>query len=58
MMKTAKDNDRDFVTFMPEHGPKPYNSYSPNSNTVLADQWEVNQFIKKALIETWEKLIN
>lgn len=51
MIQNAEGQGRDFITITPEYGPEPYALRNPVSNQLLADQWEVNQFIKKQLIE-------
>lgn len=57
MMKKALGNNQSFLTVMPEHGPHPYSLNHPYTTTPLADQWEVNQFIKAELFKDWEAYI-
>lgn len=56
MMKKALDNKQSFLTVMPEHGPQPYSLCQPYTTKPLADQWEVNQFIKTELVKDWESM--
>ncbi|MEO1021923.1 MAG: sugar phosphate isomerase/epimerase [Bacteroidota bacterium] len=35
--------------FVPEYGPAPYQQVHPQTGEVLANQWEVNQFVKREL---------
>lgn len=37
------------LAFVPEYGPAPYQQVHPQTSEVLADQWEVNQFIKEEI---------
>lgn len=53
MLKNAQDEQRSFITVTPEHGPFPYTLLHPKTGKLLADQWEVNQFIKSTLIKDW-----
>jgi hypothetical protein len=54
MIENAIKNNRDFLTITTEYGPFPYTLYQPHSTTPLANQWNINLFIKKEL----EKLLD
>ena len=56
ILKNAQDNDRSFLTITPEYGPLPYALLHPETNALLADQWEINQFIKTELVNEWTVL--
>ncbi|WP_062052706.1 hypothetical protein [Aquimarina longa] len=56
MLKNAKDENRSFITITPEYGPFPYTLLHPETNEPLTEQWEINQFIKRALIKDWAML--
>lgn len=56
MMKKALENNQSFLTVMPEHGPQPYSLCRPYTNKPLADQWEVNQFVKTELVKDWKAM--
>ncbi|MGW9686056.1 sugar phosphate isomerase/epimerase family protein [Flagellimonas sp. 2504JD1-5] len=53
MILNAKQQGRDFITITPEYGPEPYALLHPTTKKVLADQWEVNQFIKEEIVKNW-----
>ncbi|MEX0314787.1 MAG: sugar phosphate isomerase/epimerase family protein [Allomuricauda sp.] len=53
MLDNAQQQGRDYITITPEYGPEPYALLHPNTKKLLADQWEVNQFIKDAIIKDW-----
>lgn len=49
MIEHAMNENRPFITITPEYGPAPYSLFHPETGESLADQWEVNQFIKEEL---------
>ncbi|WP_190808506.1 sugar phosphate isomerase/epimerase [Flagellimonas sp. S3867] len=53
MLSNAEQEGRDYITITPEYGPEPYALKHPKTEQLLADQWGVNQFIKKKIIEGW-----
>lgn len=49
MLESANRRGLPFLTFTPEYGPAPYQQVHPNTKKVLADQWEINEFIRLEL---------
>lgn len=49
MIENANQNNRNFLTITTEYGPFPYTLYQPQTTTPLANQWNMNLFIKKLL---------
>ncbi|WP_103068281.1 sugar phosphate isomerase/epimerase family protein [Aquimarina sediminis] len=49
MIDHAKAQQRSYITITPEYGPYPYATYTPNTNALMGDQWQINQFIKEEL---------
>ncbi len=49
MIKNAKNSNKPRVTITPEYGPFPYSCLHPRTKEPLANQWEINQFIKGAI---------
>jgi len=45
----AHQRKRPFLSFTPEYGPAPYQQVHPLTKKNLADQWEINKFIKQQL---------
>ena len=56
IMNNAINIGRTFLTVMPEHGPHPYSLCQPYTMKPLADQWEVNQFIKTEILKVWKDI--
>lgn len=52
MIDNAKMQKREYITITPEYGPYPYSNYIPNTNQLLGDAWEINQFIKEEINNT------
>jgi len=46
MLQNAKKQKREYITITPEFGPFPYASLDPKTNMPLANQWDINQFIR------------
>jgi sugar phosphate isomerase/epimerase len=46
-----------FLSFTTEFGPAPYMLYHPHSNEPIADQWELNIFMKDMLRERYIKTV-
>ena len=46
MIKNAENLNKSSIAITPEHGPFPYSCLHPRTKEPLANQWEVNQFIK------------
>ncbi|MCK0158984.1 sugar phosphate isomerase/epimerase, partial [Cellulophaga sp. F20128] len=53
MIKNAKDNNREQLTITPEYGPFPYTINTPNTKIPMGDQWEINEFIRKGILENY-----
>ncbi|WP_420322362.1 sugar phosphate isomerase/epimerase family protein [Flagellimonas sp.] len=53
MLLNGQEMGRKYITITPEYGPEPYALLHPNTKQLLADQWEVNQFIKEEIIKSW-----
>lgn len=53
MLKNAQNEQRNFISITPEYGPFPYALLHPKTGKLLAEQWEVNQFVKDELIKDW-----
>ncbi|WP_136465374.1 sugar phosphate isomerase/epimerase family protein [Flagellimonas onchidii] len=53
MLLDAQAHGREYITITPEYGPEPYALLHPNTKSLLADQWEVNQFIKGEIMKAW-----
>lgn len=51
MIANAMKNKRSYMTITPEYGPYPYTPYIPNTQKPMGNQWEVNQFIRKQIID-------
>ena len=51
MYISAKERGLPFITITPEYGPAPYSFYKTGTKEPIADQWEVNQFIRKEIEE-------
>ena len=51
VFENAKSEQRSFMTITPEHGPFPYSLLHPETNELLTEQWEINQFIKAELVK-------
>ena len=51
MLVSAMEKGRDYMTIVPEYGPEPYNLLHPKTMEALGNQWEINQFIKKEVME-------
>ncbi|WP_339707073.1 sugar phosphate isomerase/epimerase [uncultured Kriegella sp.] len=49
MVGNAAAQGRSFISITPEYGPYPYAQYLPHTNNLLADQWEINQFIRSEI---------
>ena len=49
ILKRAKKEDRDCFTISPEFGPFPYMTMLPYTKEPIADQWEVNVYMKDML---------
>jgi sugar phosphate isomerase/epimerase len=49
MLKNARNENRSYITIAPEHGPVPYAMLHPETNELLTNQWDTNQFIKTEL---------
>ncbi|NKI27579.1 sugar phosphate isomerase/epimerase [Arenibacter sp. 6A1] len=56
MITHALENKRPFVTVTPEYGPHPYTPYKTNTQIPICDQWEINQFIRKEIVENYRNL--
>jgi hypothetical protein len=41
-----------------EYGPYPYSLYRPNTNILLGDQWEVNNFVRNHIAESFKESIS
>jgi sugar phosphate isomerase/epimerase len=54
MIENAIQSNRSFLAITTEYGPFPYTLYQPQTTTPLANQWDINLFIKKEL----EKLLD
>ncbi|EAR02344.1 sugar phosphate isomerase/epimerase family protein [Maribacter sp. HTCC2170] len=54
MLQNAKNNRSSSITITPEYGPHPYSLYHKDTTIPLENQWEINQFIKKEILEAWE----
>lgn len=49
MIQNAKNLNKSSIAITPEYGPFPYTSLHPITEKPLANQWEVNQFIKRVI---------
>ena len=49
-------NKEEVLTITPEFGPYPYMIHLPGSNAPIADQWEVNKFMKDLLNDRYKDL--
>lgn len=58
ILDNALKSGRSFMTITPEFGPFPYAQLHPKTNKVMADQWDVNQFIKSEIMNDWNSRIN
>ncbi|SHI59040.1 hypothetical protein SAMN04487911_103166 [Arenibacter nanhaiticus] len=56
MIKNALENKRSFITITPEYGPHPCTLYKTNTQIPMGDQWEINQFIQKEIVENYKNL--
>ncbi len=56
ILNNVRDEYRSSITITPEYGPFPYALLHPETNELLNDQWEINQFIKTELIKDWTML--
>ena len=54
MITNALEKKRPFITITPEYGPHPYTPYKPNTQIPMGDQWEINQFIRKEIIDKYD----
>ena len=52
MILNALKEKRPFITVTPEYGPHPYSLYKSNTQIPMADQWEINEFIKNHILES------
>ncbi|MCM4171566.1 sugar phosphate isomerase/epimerase [Arenibacter sp. TNZ] len=55
MIENALEKKRPFITITPEYGPHPYTPYKTNTKIPMNDQWEINEFIRKEIIENYTK---
>lgn len=49
ILQRAKKEDREYFTISPEFGPFPYMTILPHTRDPIADQWEVNVYMKDML---------
>mgnify|MGYP003113490363 CR=1 FL=1 len=56
MLKNARDKGHAYMTVTPEYGPFPYSLYKPNTQMPMGDQWEINEFIRKEIIESYRNI--
>lgn len=49
IIESAKARGLKKLTITPEYGPAPYQQNKPYTKTPLADQWEVNEFIREKI---------
>ncbi len=49
MITSAKERGIKTLTITPEYGPAPYQLFVPHTNTPMADQFEVNEFIRNEI---------
>lgn len=53
IVKIKKSDKADFLTITPEFGPPPYMPVTPYHQSPLADQWEINLWMKDFLIDRY-----
>ena len=49
MIESARVRGLEYLAIVPEYGPFPYQQFRPETDEPLADQWEVNAFIRKEI---------
>lgn len=55
MLENAKSSGRKWITITPEYGPVPYALRHPQTDEIMGDQWDINQFIKQQIEESWHQ---
>ncbi len=53
VIENARVSGREFFTITPEFGPEPYMQVHPETNLPLANQWDVNVYMKDLLNERY-----